>query len=364
MTLVPLRRRAILQVITQRRFSGAERICLTLCAEMQRRGHRVLLLCKPNGGMPEEARKLGIEARTPAISGKLNLAAPLVIARTAREFGADLIHTHLSSAGLWGSLAGRLAGVPVLTHVHALNTWHYYRFGTRTVTCSEGVRQHLLRQGADPRRVTVVYNGIEANRLNGVIGESDARRMLGLLPDQPVVGCVAHLSEKKGQKYLLQAVALLKERFPRLVCLLAGEGEQFDELRRTAAELGIAERVCLLGFREDVISVMNAMDVVVLPSIAKEGLGLALVEAALLEKPTIGSNAPGIDEALEDGVTGLLTPPGNAAALAEKLALLLDDVELRRRMGTAGRSRALRLFSMQAMCDRMEEIYDDLACGN
>ncbi|CAH2030474.1 glycosyltransferase family 4 protein [Trichlorobacter ammonificans] len=360
MTAAPQRRLTILQVITQRRFSGAERICLTLCADMQRRGHRVLLLCKPAGGMPEEARKLGIEVQTPPIAGKLNLAAPLFIARAAREFGADLIHTHLSSASLWGSLAGRLAGIPVLTHVHALNTWHYYRFGNRAITCSQGVRQHLLKQGADPQRVTVVYNGIDASRLNDVISGPDARRMLGLLPDQPVVGCVAHLSEKKGQKYLLQAVALLKERFPRLVCLLAGEGEQFDELRRMTGELGIADQVCLLGFREDVISVMNAMDVVVLPSIAKEGLGLALVEAALLEKPTIGSNAPGIDEVIEDGVTGLLTPPGNAALLAETLALLLDDAGLRHRMGHAGRSRALGLFSMQTMCDRVETAYGDL----
>ncbi len=352
---------SILQVITQRRYSGAERICLTLCADMQRRGHRVLLLCKPDGGMPDEAKKLGIAVQTPAISGKLNLLAPFTIARIAKEFGADVIHTHLSSASLWGGLAGHLAHIPTLAHVHALNTWLYYRFSTLSVTCSAGVKQHIVNQGAAEARVRVVYNGIEATRLDGVISSSDARRMLGLLPDQPVVGCVAHLSAKKGQEHLLQAVALLKERFPQLVCLLAGEGEMYDTLRRMAAELDIADRVCLLGFRSDVISVMNAMDIVVLPSVAKEGLGLVLVEAALLQKPTIGSNAPGIDEAIADGVTGLLTPPGDATALAEKLALLLENAELRQQLGKAGRTRALELFSMQGMCNRMESIYHELA---
>lgn len=351
---------SILQIITQRRYSGAERICLSLCAGMQRRGHRVLLLCKPDGSMPEEAKKLGIAVQTPAISGKLNLLAPLTIARIAREFGADVIHTHLSSASLWGGLAGRLTGIPTLAHVHALNTWFYYRFSALSVTCSAGVKQHIVSHGADENRVRVVYNGIEETRMDGVISGSDARRMLGLLPGQPVVGCVAHLSAKKGQEHLLKAVALLKERFPHLICLLAGEGEMFDELRRMATDLGIAERVCLLGFRSDVISVMNAMDIVVLPSVAKEGLGLALVEAALLEKPAIGSDAPGIDEAIADGVTGLLTPPGDAAALAEKLALLLENAELRQKMGAAGRERALELFSMQGMCDRMELIYREL----
>ena len=125
---------SILQVITQRRFSGAERVCLSLCADLQQRGHRVLLLCKPDGGLPAEAARLGIEARTPAISGKLNLAAPCRIARIAREFGADVIHTHLSSASLWGGLAGRLTGIPTVGHVHALNTW----FGSSTFQVGRG----------------------------------------------------------------------------------------------------------------------------------------------------------------------------------------------------------------------------------
>ncbi len=351
---------SILQIITQRRFSGAERVCLSLCADLQQRGHRVLLLCKPDGGLPDEATQRGIPVQTPAISGKLNLAAPFTIARIARQFGADLIHTHLSSASLWGGLAGRLAGMPTLGHVHALNTWFYYRFSTLAATCSAGVKQHVVAQGADPARVRVVYNGIPANRLDGVLSATEARRVLGLAPDQPVVVCVAHLSSKKGQTFLLQAVALLREHFPRLVCLLAGEGEMLEALQRQAIELGIADQVRLLGFRPDVMSVMQAADVVVLPSIAKEGLGLVLVEAALLEKPSIGSNAPGIDEAIQDGVTGLLVPPGNATALAEQLARLLDNVDLRRQMGQAGRTRALQMFTQEAMVDQFEVIYREL----
>lgn len=352
---------SILQVITQRRFSGAERVCLSLCNDLQRRGHRVLLLCKPDGGMPDEARKLGVTVQTPAISGKLNLVAPFRIARIARQFGADVIHTHLSTASLWGGLAGHLAGIPTLGHVHALNTWLYYRFSTLAATCSGGVRQYVVDQGADPARVRVVYNGIPANRLDGVLPMAEARQMLNLLPEQQVVACVAHLSPKKGQTYLLQAVALLRDRFPGLVCLLAGEGEQYRELQHQAVALGIAEQVRLLGFRSDVMSVMNAADVVVLPSIAKEGLGLVLVEAALLEKPTIGSNAPGIDEAIADGVSGLLVPPGDAAALADSLARLLVDADLRQQMGHAGRERAVRMFTQDAMVDGFEALYRELA---
>lgn len=354
---------SILQVITQRRFSGAERIALSLSADLQKRGHRVLLLCKPDGEMPAYAAAMGIDALTPAISGKLNLAAPFIIADMARKFGADLIHTHLSTASLWGGIAGRMAKIPVLSHVHALNTWFYYRFSTMAATCSGGVRTHMINQGADPDKVRVIYNGIPAERLEGVVSKEDARSMLGIGSEQPVVACVAHLSPKKGQKYLLEALALLKHSHPDLVCIIAGEGEQRELLQQMSVELGICDRVHLLGFRDDVMSVMNAADLVILPSVAKEGLGLALVEAALLEKPTIGSNAPGIDEALLDGLTGILVPPADSAALSVGMASLLDDPELRKRLGRAGRERALKIFSQQAMVDGFDSLYREIISG-
>ena len=351
---------SILQIITQRRLSGAERICLSLSADLQKRGHRVLLLCKPDGGMPDEAKRLGIAVQTPLIYGKLNLVAPFTIAKIARDFRADVIHTHLSTASLWGSLAGKLTQIPTLTHVHAMNTWFYYRFSTLSATCSDGVKQNIVRQGAPSEHVRVVYNGIPTTRLNGVASADDARRMLGLSREQPVIVCVAHLSKKKGQEVLIKAVALLKNRFPDLVCLLVGEGEQYNELQQQASQLGISKQVRLLGFRQDAMSVMNSADVVILPSIAKEGLGLVLVEAALLEKPTIGSNLPGIDEAIQDGVTGLLAPPCNAEALAGKLVLLLDNATLRQQMGIAGQKRAQQVFSQSAMVDSFEAIYREL----
>lgn len=353
----------ILQVITQRRYSGAERICLALCEELRQRGNRVVLLCKQAGNMPEIARAAGIETRTPAISGKLNLLAPLRIAAIAREVKADIIHTHLSTAGMWGTLAGRLAGVPVAAHVHAMNSRHCYQFADRIITCSAGVGEHLVSQGVAREMIRVAYNGIDLRRFEGIPASAGVRSSLGLPPAAPVVGCVAHLSPKKGQEFLIRAVALLRDRWPELHCLLVGEGDMVNDLKRLAAELGVAERIHLLGFRSDAVAIMNAMDVLVLPSIAKEGLGLVLVEAALLEKPTVASNAPGINEALEDGVSGLLVPPGDPGQLAGALDRLLSDSTLRTRMGQAGRQRALTTFTIPAMTDAVEAVYRELVTG-
>ncbi|MBI5483689.1 MAG: glycosyltransferase [Deltaproteobacteria bacterium] len=353
-------RLSILQVITQRRFSGAERICLALSEELQRRGHSVTLLCKPNGNMPEIARELGITTLTPRISGKLNLWSPLAIASIAARIKADIIHTHLSTAALWGSVAGRISGLPVLAHVHAMNSRHCYILAEMIATCSQGVRQHLINQGVAPEQVRVAYNGVDMRRFDNLLPPAEVRQTLQIPTAAPLIGCVAHLSAKKGQEFLLRAVALLTESRPDLHCLLIGEGEMLDELRELAGSLGIAERVHLLGFRSDAIQLINTMDILILPSIAKEGLGLALVEAALLGKPTIASNAPGIDEALQDGVSGILVPPGNPSELASALERLLADPALRMRMGEAGRKRALETFTVPAMTDQVEALYYEL----
>jgi len=351
---------SILQVITQRRFSGAERICLALCEELQHRGHRVTLLCKETGNMPEIAHSAALAVRTPAISGKINFLSPFRIAAIAREVKADVIHTHLSTAGLWGSVAGKIAGIPTVAHVHAMNSKFCYQFAGRVVTCSIGVKEHLVSQGMPAETIAVAYNGIDMRRFEALTDKTVMRRELDLPLHVPVIGCVAHLSEKKGQKFLLQAVSMLNTTHPDLHCLLVGEGDMADELRRLADELGIGERVHLLGFRRDATSIMNVMDIAILPSIAKEGLGLVLVEAALLNKPAIASNAPGIDEALEDGVSGILVPPGNPEQLASALERLLSDRELCTRMGTAGCRRALEMFTIAAMTDAVEAVYDEV----
>ena len=353
-------RLSIVQVISQARFSGAEHVCLNLSLELQRRGHRVLLLCKDTGGFPEEARKRGLDVRTPSISGKLNFAAPLAIGSLARRFGADLIHSHLSSAALWGSLAGRLFGIPTIGHIHALNTYFYYRFSHFNLTCSDGVRRAMLSRGAEPARIRVVYNGIDPGRLLDLTPPQQLLDELNIDAGARVIACVGHLTARKGQIHLLRAMARLSHDWPQLHCLLVGVGNLRDMLREQARQLGIGDRVHFLGFRRDAVSLMNCAEIVVLPSISKEGLGLALIEAELLGKPTIGSDAPGIDEVIEDEVAGLLVPPADDAALAGALHRLLADSALRQRLGAAGRERAGTRFTVEAMTDACETAYAEV----
>ncbi|MGD9495557.1 MAG: glycosyltransferase [Armatimonadota bacterium] len=347
----------MLTVITPGRFSGAERMAVYLADGLQQRGHRVVFAYKRNELLTAALAERGIEGRVLPIAGKGNLTAPFVLALEARRVGADLIHTHLSTAALWGSMAGHLTGLPTLAHVHALNAQTCFMLADMVAACSEGVRDHLVEQGMPEGRIRVLYNGVYPQQFEGLPAPEQMRRELGLAPDAPVIGAVAHLSPKKGQRHLIQATALLRRRWPDLVCLLVGEGDDREALAAQARELGIEEGVRLLGYRDDAPAVMQAMDVVVLPSVAKEGLGVALIEAAFVGKPVVGSDAPGIREVVVNGETGLLAPAGDARGLAKTLAALLEAPQWARRMGERGRERALELFTVARMAERAEGIY-------
>lgn len=347
----------ILQVISQRHLSGAERVCLMLSDSLKRRGHRVILLCKRDEAMLAEAAQRGIEVRTPGLSGKFNPLVALGILQIAREVGADVIHTHLSTASQWGGVAGRLGGIPVVAHVHAMNSRYFFMLANAMVACSEGVRQHIIGQGVAPERIETIYNGIEAKRLIFADGAAKIRTSLGIAVDTPAIACIAHLADKKGQADLVRALGLLRDKWPDLHCFFVGTGENLDSLRRLAEATGVAQRAILLGYRSDAVAIMNAVDCIMLPSLGKEGLPLVLLEAALLGKPAICSNIPGSNEVVVDGVTGLLFPPGDVALLADRIDKLLSDREESRRMGRASRERAEREFTIEAMTGRVEALY-------
>jgi glycosyltransferase involved in cell wall biosynthesis len=228
------------------------------------------------------------------------------------------------------------------------------------VACSEGVRQHIIQQGVSRERIRTIYNGIESKRLLVEQGVSETRSSLGVAADAPAIACIAHLADKKGQADLVRAVALLKDAWPELVCFFVGTGENMDSLRRQAEELGVARQAVLLGYRTDAVAIMNAMDIVILPSLGKEGLPLVLLEAALLGKPAICSNIPGNNEVVVDGVTGLLFPPGDPAALAGQIDRLLSDRVRCNRMGQKAQERAEKEFTIEAMTDRVEALYRQL----
>jgi glycosyltransferase involved in cell wall biosynthesis len=339
----------VLQVITPSRIAGAERSTTSLCEHLARAGHEVVVVCKAGHPLVQVMRGVGLEVREARIGGKLNLTAAVRLARLARAMGAEVIHTQLSTAALWGSVAGRLAGVPVVAHVRALNSMTCYRLADRVIAISHAVKRHLEAQGMPGDRIDVVYTGLDPARYTAPLSRAAAKAQLGIAADRPAVGVVAHLTAKKGHAPFLEAAARVAEQHPHVLFLLLGEGPEREALAARARQLGLKERVRFLGFHADVLPFYAAMDVVVLPSIAGEGLPRTLLEASFLGIPVIGTALSGTPEIIADGETGFVVPPGAVGPLAQRIAQLIEDASLRERFGAAGTARIRERFTLSAM---------------
>jgi glycosyltransferase involved in cell wall biosynthesis len=220
---------------------------------------------------------------------------------------------------------------------------------------TEDCRQHALRAGAPDERIRIVMNGADLRRFspapNGSVpdGVSYGSRM--------IFAC-RQLFPRKGIRFLIEAAAQLRPAFPDLELVLAGDGFERPELERLARERGIAERTTFLGWvpNADLPKYYRAAAVSVIPSL-EEGFGIPAAEAMGCEVPVVASDAGGLPEVVEDGVTGRVVPRGDATALAGAIADLLRDPALRHRMGQAGRERALRLFDWDRSAEEFEAVY-------
>jgi glycosyltransferase involved in cell wall biosynthesis len=295
----------------------------------------------------------------------LRVARALVTARP------DVVHTHGHFAGAAGRLAARLVGLKVVVHhLHTadsslrLRHRHLERLLSaltrRVICCSDAVAEHARRDlGISWQRVVVVRNGIEPPP---VISRDAARLALGR-PPGPVIGCVGALQPHKGHALLLQAVAVLPESLRAGSLLFAGEGPERGRLEAQAASLGLGGMVRFLGERPDVRALLPALDLMVAPSIGREGLGVAVLEAMDAGIPVVASRVGGLPEVVLDHTTGILVPEGDATALTAAMLALLTDRARAVAFGDAGRRRVEDEFRAAAMVRRIESIYEGALDG-
>jgi glycosyltransferase involved in cell wall biosynthesis len=230
------------------------------------------------------------------------------------------------------------------------------------LTNAEGVRTWLLNQGYPAGKIQVIQNGIALSRAATGRPAGKLRRELGLAADTPLVAVLSRLNPMKGIEYFLEAAVTIGSRFPAVRFLIIGGanynggGSYKMQIEKHAKDLGLESHVIFTGFRTDVHEILPEIDITVLPSLS-EGLSNALLESMAAGVPTIATRVGGTPEAVEDGVTGLLVPPRDPGSLAQAMALLLENPELARRFGEAGRRRVIALFSIEKMVHQTESLY-------
>jgi glycosyltransferase involved in cell wall biosynthesis len=272
-------------------------------------------------------------------------------------------------------LANRFAGGPHLPHLltrhntkrvkdSRINRYLIGRVLDRLIVVSGGVLERydpFVRRGLlDPARVPVIHSSIRFEAFDRPRDGARVRLEAGLPEGAEVVGTVGRLVADKGQEHLIDAVALLAGQRPGLHLLLAGEGDAEPRLRGRAEERGVRDRVHFLGFRDDVPDVIEALDLLVLPSVDCDASSGVLKEAMACRKAVVTTDVGGAREIVVEGETGLVVPPGDGPALARATADLLDDPDRRRSMGERGEERVRREFSRERLVERTLAVYEEV----
>jgi glycosyltransferase involved in cell wall biosynthesis len=196
--------------------------------------------------------------------------------------------------------------------------------------------------GVSQRKIHLIYNGVEDRPIAPVERPVDG----------PIIGTVGRLSWEKGQDILVRALPSL----PGVTAVFVGSGPDREKLERTARELGVADRTRFLGWQPDARAWLPTFDVFVMPSV-DEALPLAITEAMLASRPVVATRIGGVPETVLENQTGLLVPPGDPNALADAVRAIIEDAELRERMGREGRRVAKKRFDLDQMVRSYESLY-------
>jgi glycosyltransferase involved in cell wall biosynthesis len=366
----------ILHLNFHRGWGGQPQRILMESRELARRGHAVALAVPGDGILADRAREAGL-----TVFGDFRFRPPAELPsfvrdvrelrRVVRDWKPSILHSH-GSQDTWVTLvANRWPGGARLPHVltrhntkrvsDTLANRFLYRRIDRLVVVSASVLDRygtFIRRGiVHPDSVPVIASSIEIDRFRGPSDPQRLRRELGLPDDAVVAGCVGRLVPDKGQRHLIEAAALLRERHPALHLVLAGTGTDEAALRALTTERGLEGHVHFLGFRTDIPEVTAAFDIAVLPSVDCDASSAVIKEAMALGRPVIATDIGGAREMLDPGPSGLLVPPRDASALAGALDALLRDPERAARLGATGPALVAERFSPTRLAEDSLALY-------
>jgi glycosyltransferase involved in cell wall biosynthesis len=330
------------------------------------------------GGFVREIDERGIPLHEYGISSFFSANALAQQARLARYVSrrrVDIVHTYNFYGNVFGILPARSAAVPVvvasirdcgayLTPMQQRVQRHICRLADRILVNADAVRQWLIGQGFNAAKITVIRNGVDLSRFEQRPDVERLRMELGVAHTSPLIAVVSRLNRLKGIEHFLEAAAIVGRRFPEARFLVVGDTNPNDRpflgvLTGLAERLGIAGRVTFAGLRTDVPDLLAAATVSVLPSL-NEALSNVLLESMAAGAPVVATRVGGTEEAVEDGVNGLLVPPSDSGAMATAIDRLLEDPALAARVSRAGRQTIHDRFSMARMVDATERVYQSL----
>ena len=358
-------------------WGGVEEHICGLLRNLSRRLFRACLVCDPTlyprfrNAMPGEIDITPLRLFSPR-----HVTSAVRLARLLGREQFRIVHSHMFWSSLFASPIARACRVPVIVEtLHGTEAWRTgWKANWMLDRATTGfVSKYVAVCRADARflegkkrvaasKIAIIHNGVDTRRF--AVAQDvriSIRRSLGFSEADSVLIMVARFHPGKGHRVLLDAMRQLLPLYPTLKLVCLGEGEREPEVRALCEGYGLGACVRLVGYQQNVPEWLAAADINVLPSFY-EGFPLTTLEAMASAMPTVATNVGGIPEAIEDGVSGLLVPPGDSRRLTAALSLLLCDAARCVRMGRAARARLLQSFGLEQQVRSTEKMYAELCC--
>lgn len=349
---------------------GAERQVVTIAKWQKQNGDFPMVVCLTRKGkLAEELEDAGIPVHL--ILKKMGADFSIIgkLVRFFKDHSVNLVHTHVPTANLWGRLAARKAGCPVIVSEHSdmaatnfkfkcINRW-LNRDTAAYIVVSQHIKDLMAQNGVPPEKIRVIRNGIPIGFQAEEATRQAVRKTLGVKTQEPLIGTVGRLEERKDHAMLLSACALIKKEIPNARFILVGDGPLREALEKQAEELGLGNSVIFTGVRQDIAALLAALDIFVLSSIT-EGISISLLEAMAAGKPCVVTRVGGNPEVITDQVTGRLVPAQNAENLSEAVVSLLKNPKRTGEMAVAGRLHVHAHFSQESMMRQIQDVYETL----
>ena len=369
----------VMQVIGSLHIGGAENVVANLARELDPSRFDVAVRCtREFGVIAERLQREGVDVRlTAARRRQFRHLTPLLIAREARRWRADIVHTHGLVAMLHTAPAAMLGLMPAWIHTFHFGNYDapitgwmraegwMVRKATGLVAVANAQKRSIVQRYLIPEsRIHTIVNGVAgAAAADDPAARARKRAEFGLAPDDLVVGCVAVLSRQKGITHLLQAVPAIIRRHPRVRVLIVGGGFLEADLRREAAALGLGDRIVFTGWRPDGVQILPVFDVFVMSSLW-EAMPMVLLESMAAALPIVVTDVGENRDIVDDGRCGVVIPPANADAIARGVGQLLADPGAAREMGLRARARFESHFTIRRMAAEYEALFASVVPGN
>ncbi|RJP24563.1 MAG: glycosyltransferase family 1 protein [Candidatus Abyssobacteria bacterium SURF_5] len=357
-----------LHINDQATWRGGEQQVSYLLKGLKERGERAELIAQPESVLGRLAREAKITVHPIRMRGELDIVAARQIARLIRSKGFDVVHMHTAHAHTLGCLASafnprplcivsRRVDFPINQKPLGIPALKYRWRVDHYIAISKAVKQVLVNGGVRSKKISIVHSGVAPR--TPFRSREEVRQTLGLADDAPLVGNIGALVDHKGHRYLIEAIPLVLKKVPAAKFVIIGDGELRESLEALSSRLGIDDAIMFLGFQADPISYLAAIDLFVAPS-HMEGLNTSIIDAMMLARPIVATQAGGIPELVENERTGLLVPPKNPGALADAIVRLLGNPEKAAELARAAREKAMEHFTADRMVEGTLAVYSRL----